>query len=127
MIGRLGALAALPLVVVAVGFILLSGGSSYEVKAIFQNASQIVSGDEVQVAGNAIGGGRKSDGVRRFFSHPLAWGGVRRGAGDGRPEAVDATPPAGAGSPGLRPVDDVERPAATSVSRLDGAVVPGGA
>jgi len=41
--------------VVAVAVILLSGGSSYQVKAIFANASQIVTGDQVQVAGNAVG------------------------------------------------------------------------
>jgi phospholipid/cholesterol/gamma-HCH transport system substrate-binding protein len=48
-------LVALGIVVAAVLVIVLSGGSSYQVKAIFQNASQIVSGDEVQVSGNAIG------------------------------------------------------------------------
>jgi phospholipid/cholesterol/gamma-HCH transport system substrate-binding protein len=42
-------------IVVAVVVLLLSGGSSYQVKAIFQNASQIVSGDQVEVSGNAIG------------------------------------------------------------------------
>jgi phospholipid/cholesterol/gamma-HCH transport system substrate-binding protein len=35
--------------------IILSGGPSYQVKAIFSNASQIVSGDLVEVAGNNIG------------------------------------------------------------------------
>jgi phospholipid/cholesterol/gamma-HCH transport system substrate-binding protein len=54
-IGRLAALAALVIAVIAVGVILLTGGSSYQVKAIFQNASQIVTGDPVQVAGNAVG------------------------------------------------------------------------
>ena len=39
----------------AVAVILLSGGSSYQVKAIFTNASQLVTGDQVQVAGNPIG------------------------------------------------------------------------
>jgi phospholipid/cholesterol/gamma-HCH transport system substrate-binding protein len=38
-----------------VAVILFSGGSSYQVKAIFQNASQIVTGDQVQVAGAPIG------------------------------------------------------------------------
>ncbi len=54
-IGRGAALAALALAVVAVLAILFSGGSSYQVHAVFQNASQIVTGDQVQVAGNAIG------------------------------------------------------------------------
>ncbi|MBV8431289.1 MAG: MCE family protein, partial [Solirubrobacterales bacterium] len=55
MIGRTAAFAALLIAVVVVGFMLLSGGSSYEVKAIFLNASQIVTGDQVEVAGNSVG------------------------------------------------------------------------
>lgn len=54
-IGRAAALAAVVIAAVAVGYILLSSGSSYQVKAIFQNASQIVTGDQVQVAGDPIG------------------------------------------------------------------------
>jgi phospholipid/cholesterol/gamma-HCH transport system substrate-binding protein len=54
-IGRIAALAALVVAVLAVALILLAGGSSYQVKAIFQNASQIVTGDQVQVGGNAVG------------------------------------------------------------------------
>jgi phospholipid/cholesterol/gamma-HCH transport system substrate-binding protein len=54
-IGRVAALAALVIAVLAVGIILLSGGSSYVVKATFENASQIVVGDQVEVAGNSIG------------------------------------------------------------------------
>jgi phospholipid/cholesterol/gamma-HCH transport system substrate-binding protein len=54
-IGRIAALAAVVIAVVAVAIILLSGGSSYQVRAIFQNASQIVTGDQVQVGGNSIG------------------------------------------------------------------------
>lgn len=55
MIGRSAALLALLLALVAVLVILFSGSSSYQVKAIFQNASQIVVGDQVEVAGNSIG------------------------------------------------------------------------
>ncbi|HLY49469.1 MAG TPA: MlaD family protein [Solirubrobacteraceae bacterium] len=54
-IGRIAALAALVIAVAAVGIILLSGSSGYQVKAIFENASQIVTGDQVEVAGNSIG------------------------------------------------------------------------
>lgn len=55
LIGRVAALAAVAIAVVAVAVILLSGGSSYQVKAIFTNASQLVTGDQVQVAGNSVG------------------------------------------------------------------------
>ena len=55
-IGRVVAVAAVAIVIVAVVVIVLGGGGrSYQVHAIFQNASQIVSGDQVQVAGNGIG------------------------------------------------------------------------
>ena len=54
-IGRTAAVAALVVAVVAVGIILLSGGSGYQVTAIFENASQIVTGDQVEVAGNTVG------------------------------------------------------------------------
>jgi phospholipid/cholesterol/gamma-HCH transport system substrate-binding protein len=54
-IGRMAALAALGIAVVAVVVMLLSGGSSYKVNAIFQDAGQIVSGDQVEVGGNAVG------------------------------------------------------------------------
>ncbi|HEV7177998.1 MAG TPA: MlaD family protein [Solirubrobacteraceae bacterium] len=55
LIGRVAALAAVAIAIVAVVVILLSGGSSYQVKAIFTNASQLVPGDQVQVAGNPVG------------------------------------------------------------------------
>ena len=48
-------MAAVPIAVVAVAVILLSSGSSYQAKAIFEDASQIVSGDQVEVAGNSVG------------------------------------------------------------------------
>ena len=55
LIGRVAALAAVAIAIVAVVVILLSGASSYQVKAIFTNASQLVPGDQVQVAGNPVG------------------------------------------------------------------------
>jgi phospholipid/cholesterol/gamma-HCH transport system substrate-binding protein len=54
-IGRAAAMGAVAIAVVAVVIILLSGGSSYTVHAIFQNASQLVTGDQVEVGGNPIG------------------------------------------------------------------------
>jgi phospholipid/cholesterol/gamma-HCH transport system substrate-binding protein len=53
--GRIAAIAAVAVAIIAVGIIIFSGGSSYKVYAIFQDASQIVSGDQVTVAGNPIG------------------------------------------------------------------------
>jgi phospholipid/cholesterol/gamma-HCH transport system substrate-binding protein len=41
--------------VIAVAIIVLGGGSDYTIKAVFQNASQIVSGDLVEVSGTGIG------------------------------------------------------------------------
>lgn len=55
LIGRVAAVAALAVVLVAVAVILFSSGSSYQVHAVFQNASQIVQGDLVEVSGNNIG------------------------------------------------------------------------
>ncbi|MGZ6617781.1 MAG: MlaD family protein, partial [Solirubrobacteraceae bacterium] len=54
-IGRIAAAAAVVIAVAAVALILLSSGSSYKVRAVFQNASQIVPGDLVEVSGNSIG------------------------------------------------------------------------
>jgi phospholipid/cholesterol/gamma-HCH transport system substrate-binding protein len=54
-IGRIAAVAAVVVALVAVGIIVLSGASSYQVRAVFANASQIVSGDLVEVAGSSIG------------------------------------------------------------------------
>lgn len=55
LIGRAAAFAAVALAAVAVALIVLQGGSSYRVNAIFQNASQLVSGDLVEVSGNNVG------------------------------------------------------------------------
>ncbi|HWF24180.1 MAG TPA: MlaD family protein [Solirubrobacteraceae bacterium] len=49
------AVATVAIVIVVVVVVVLGGGRSYQVHALFENASQIVSGDEVEVAGNGIG------------------------------------------------------------------------
>ena len=54
-IGRVAAVATVVVAVIAVAVIVLGTGSSYQIKAIFQNASQIVTGDTVDVAGNPVG------------------------------------------------------------------------
>jgi len=54
-IARVAALGAIGVVIVAVIVLLMSGGKKYQVKAIFTNASQIVSGDQVEVSGNSVG------------------------------------------------------------------------
>ena len=54
-IGRVAVAATIVVVLVAVAFIVFGSGSSYQIKAIFQNASQLVKGDTVDVAGNPIG------------------------------------------------------------------------
>ncbi len=54
-IGRVAAVGAVAIAVVAVVVILLSGGSTYKVYAIFQDASQVQSGNQVVVAGSSIG------------------------------------------------------------------------
>jgi phospholipid/cholesterol/gamma-HCH transport system substrate-binding protein len=55
LVGRLAAVGAVTIAIVAVAIIVLSGGSGYQVKAVFDNASQLVNGDEVQVAGAPVG------------------------------------------------------------------------
>jgi phospholipid/cholesterol/gamma-HCH transport system substrate-binding protein len=54
-IGRIAAVAAVAVALIAVVVILLSGGSTYQVRATFENASQIVTGDLVEVSGLQIG------------------------------------------------------------------------
>jgi phospholipid/cholesterol/gamma-HCH transport system substrate-binding protein len=54
-VGRVAAVGAVIIAVIAVGVIVLGGGGDYTVKAMFENASQIVSGDLVQVSGVAVG------------------------------------------------------------------------
>jgi phospholipid/cholesterol/gamma-HCH transport system substrate-binding protein len=49
------ALVALVAAVVVVGFVLLRNGDTHEYHVIFENAGQLVKGDQVQVGGRAIG------------------------------------------------------------------------
>src|SRR6266542_3131076 len=54
-IGRIAAIVALGVAAVAVALLLFGGGSKYEVTAEFENASQLVKGSQVVVAGVATG------------------------------------------------------------------------
>lgn len=53
--GRIVAIVAVALVAVALFMLLRNGGESYEVTAEFQNASQLVNGNEVLIGGNSAG------------------------------------------------------------------------
>ncbi len=55
MIGRIAALVALAITIVAVVILLRGGGEEYEVTAEFENAGQLVKGNEVVVGGAAVG------------------------------------------------------------------------
>ncbi len=59
LIGRVLGVAALGVAVVAIVILLSSGGDSYEVTAEFENAGQLVSGNEVIVGGTAVGSVKK--------------------------------------------------------------------
>jgi phospholipid/cholesterol/gamma-HCH transport system substrate-binding protein len=54
-VGRIAAIVALAVAAVAVALLLLRGGSTYEITAEFQNASQLVKGSQVVVAGVPTG------------------------------------------------------------------------
>src|SRR5438046_3019266 len=54
-IGRIAAVAAVVAAVVLVGFIIFGGGGGYTVKAYFQNANQLVKGNQVELDGTPIG------------------------------------------------------------------------
>jgi phospholipid/cholesterol/gamma-HCH transport system substrate-binding protein len=54
-VGRIAAIAALVVGVVVVAVLLLGGGGSYEVTAKFENASQLVGGEQVVVGGTSVG------------------------------------------------------------------------
>src|SRR3712207_1959741 len=53
--GRIAALGALVVAIVLIAVVLLRGGDDYTVTANFQNASQLVTGNQVEVAGVAMG------------------------------------------------------------------------
>src|SRR3954454_3662119 len=55
LVGRVVAVTAVIVAVAAVAVVLLNSGSDYKIHARFQNASQLVKGDNVQVAGAPIG------------------------------------------------------------------------
>jgi phospholipid/cholesterol/gamma-HCH transport system substrate-binding protein len=55
LIGRVAGVGAVLIALIAVILIVLGGGSSYTVHAVFQNASQIVTGDQVDVGGVPVG------------------------------------------------------------------------
>jgi phospholipid/cholesterol/gamma-HCH transport system substrate-binding protein len=52
---RIAAISALTIVVIALLVILLSGGTSHTYKLVFQNASQLVNGDQVLIGGHPVG------------------------------------------------------------------------
>jgi phospholipid/cholesterol/gamma-HCH transport system substrate-binding protein len=54
-VGRIAAIVALAVAAVAVALLLLRGGSTYEITGEFQNASQLVKGSQVVVAGVPTG------------------------------------------------------------------------
>ena len=54
-VGRIAAIVALVVAAVVVALLLLRGGSNYEITAEFQNASQLVKGSQVVVAGVPTG------------------------------------------------------------------------
>src|SRR3954447_26348861 len=55
MLARVAAVAVVLAAVVVVALLLFTGGSSYTVKVQFQNAGQLVKGNQVQVGGRPIG------------------------------------------------------------------------
>ena len=54
-VGRAAGIGSIVLAVVAIAIVLLAGGDEYEVTARFDNASQLVGGEQVIVAGTPVG------------------------------------------------------------------------
>src|SRR3954471_16149777 len=54
-VGRIAAIAAVVAAVVLVGFIVFGGGGGYTVKAYFENANQLVKGNQVELDGTPVG------------------------------------------------------------------------
>src|SRR3954449_7206359 len=54
-VGRIAAVAAVVAAVVLVGFIVFGGGGGYTVKAYFENANQLVKGNQVELDGTPVG------------------------------------------------------------------------
>jgi phospholipid/cholesterol/gamma-HCH transport system substrate-binding protein len=52
---RAAAIAALAIVVLALAYVLLSGGGSYKYSLVFQNASQLVNDNQVLIGGQPVG------------------------------------------------------------------------
>ncbi len=52
---RAGAIAAIAVVVVALGFLIFGGDSGHQYNLLFQNASQLVPDNQVQIGGQAVG------------------------------------------------------------------------
>jgi phospholipid/cholesterol/gamma-HCH transport system substrate-binding protein len=54
-IARVAAIGSLIAAVIAVGVLMFGGGGGEEYKLLFQNAGQLVNGNQVQIAGNKVG------------------------------------------------------------------------
>ena len=52
---RVAAIAALAIVVIALGFVLFGGSSGHKYNLLFQNASQLVPDNQVLIGGQPVG------------------------------------------------------------------------
>ncbi|TML34970.1 MAG: hypothetical protein E6G29_09250, partial [Actinobacteria bacterium] len=53
--GRVAAIGAVVAAIVVVAILLFGGGGGYHVKGYFENAGQLVSGDQVEIGGTSAG------------------------------------------------------------------------